>query len=66
MNMTIVLGLLVLAAIGVLMVKFTSSDGTVKLSFVPEIGTKSNYFDCDAIDINGRRWKSVEGIWTNR
>lgn len=63
MNMMVIsIILFVVAVIGIKMLPPT--DGRIKLGFTPVDGEKSNYMDCEAVDQNGKFWKSNAGVWT--
>lgn len=59
----IIAGILFVLAIIVIVKCIPNADAPTKLSFVPEAGNKSNYFDCEAVAIDGSHWRSIDGIW---
>lgn len=35
----------------------------IKISYIPESGMITNYYDCEAIAPDGSRWKAASGVW---
>ena len=35
----------------------------IKISYIPERGMITNYYDCEAIAPDGSRWKAASGRW---
>ena len=35
----------------------------IKISYIPERGMITNYYDCEAIAPDGSRWKAASGVW---